>query len=343
MPSSIKDNVKTYYSDTLTSNKDLKSSACCSTDTLPKHHRNILAQISPEIIDKFYGCGAPLPPDVDSAHVLDLGCGTGRDVYLLSKLVGRNGHVIGIDMTPEQLQVAEKHKDYQAKTFEYTSSNVQFILADIEDLSHHIPNDSIDLVISNCVINLSTNKPAVFKEIFRVLKPGGELYFSDVFSDRRIPEALQKDPVLYGECLSGALYIEDFRRHLLDIGCAHFHTMSSRTLEINNPDIKAKINNIKFTSSTIRAFKLDLEDREENYGQTLTYLGTIPENPDTFQLDHQTVFQTNQKIPISGNTATILQKSRYSKHFKIDGTQSTHHGQFTFQTPTQKSVKPSCC
>ena len=91
-----------------------------------------------------------------------------------------------------------------------------------------IDDDSIDVVMSNCVLNLSLDKRAVFGEIFRVLKPGGELFFSDIFSDRRVPERFHSDPILHGECLAGAMYTEDFRRLLRDLGCLDYRVTSSR-------------------------------------------------------------------------------------------------------------------
>ena len=117
-------------------------------------------------------------------------------------------------MTDEQLDTAQKYIDYQTKQSGYARPNVEFQKAYIEDLKEAgIKDNSVDVVISNCVINLSPDKQAVFSEIFRVLKPGGELYFSDIFTGRRLPEYLKDDPVLYGECLAGALYREDFRRN----------------------------------------------------------------------------------------------------------------------------------
>src|SRR5438876_423301 len=113
-------NVKDYYGKTLQSSQDLKTNACkCSMDSFPAQHKKILAQIHEEISSKFYGCGSPLPLDVTGCTLLDLGCGTGRDVYLASALVGSVGHVIGLDMTPEQLEVAKKHLDYHTKQFGY--------------------------------------------------------------------------------------------------------------------------------------------------------------------------------------------------------------------------------
>ena len=158
-------------------------------------------------------------PALTGATVVDLGCGTGRDVYVLSKLVGPTGRVIGVDMTPEQLAVAQKYQDEQAEKFGFEHSNVEFKAGFIEDLEElGIEDGTVDLVVSNCVINLTPFKDQVFSEIYRVLKPGGELYFSDVFCDRRMSDELRADPVLRGECLGGAMYIDDFRRMLAKHG-----------------------------------------------------------------------------------------------------------------------------
>src|SRR6185369_11775939 len=223
------DAVRQYYGNVLQGKKDLASNACCSLESLPEMHRKILAEIDQEILDRFYGCGSPLPPALEGCTVLDLGCGSGRDVYLASRLVGPEGYVIGVDMTEAQLEVARRHQASQARRFGFEKSNVDFRQGYIEDLaSLEIADASVDVVISNCVINLSPDKERVFSEILRVLKPGGELYFSDVFAGRRVPQQLREDPLLLGECLGGALYIEDFRRMLRGLGCPDYRVISKK-------------------------------------------------------------------------------------------------------------------
>ncbi len=341
------ENIKDYYGSVLKSKNDLKTGACCTTEAMPEHLRGILNEIHPEIQDKFYGCGSPVPHDLEGLTVVDLGCGTGRDVYLLSKLVGQRGRVIGIDMTPEQLAVAERHREWHRVRFDYEKTNVEFFHGFMEDLrSAQIADNSVDLVISNCVINLSPNKERVFSEIFRVLKPGGELYFSDVFSDRRIPDALRSDPVLLGECLSGAMYTEDFRRMLLKLGINDYRIVKSSTVPLLDAEIRRKIGMVNFSSLTIRAFKLAFEDKCEDYGQVAYYQGTIPESPHEFLLDDHHLFEAHRPFLVCGNTAAMLSETRYAKHFRIAGDRSTHFGLFDCapaKSTSGASTSGACC
>lgn len=341
------ESVQEYYGKVLSTKSDLQTNACCTADGCSTEIKDVLSSIDDEILSKFYGCGSPIPPLLEGLSVLDLGCGTGRDVYVLSKLVGESGRVIGIDMTDEQLQVARRHVDSQTKQFGYSKPNVEFVQGYIEDLkSAGIEDASIDLVVSNCVINLSPAKDKVLAEIFRVLKPGGELYFSDVFADRRIPEALRDDEVLYGECLSGALYGEDFRRLLEPLGCKDARVVDSSVITVDNEQLEQKIGMINFESRTIRAFKLEsLEDRCEDFGQVAIYKGTIEGHPHRFLLDDHHLLETGRPMLVCGNTAAMLEETRYSAHFEIRGDRSTHYGLFdcTGGVPLVSAVATSCC
>lgn len=323
--------LKEYYGRVLAGSKDLKTNACCcGEDAMPRHIRTILKEIDDDIIERFFGCGSPIPPALEGCTVLDLGCGTGRDVYVAARLVGENGFVIGVDMTDEQLAIARKHMTTQTRRFGYSKINVDFRQGYIEDLKKlGVADNSVDVVISNCVLNLSPDKPAVFGEIFRVLKPGGELYFSDIFSTRRVPGHLKDDPVLHGECLAGAMYIEDFRRLLRALGYADFRVCAKTRVSIDNHGIEEKIGMVDFFSITIRAFKLpELEDLCEDYGQVAVYNGSLPGHPHFYDLDDHHRFVSGKPMLVCGNTASMLQDTRYAPYFTIIGDRSVHYGAF---------------
>lgn len=323
--------VSDYYGEVLEGSDDLITDACsCGDEDLTPSVKAALARVNDDVITRFYGCGSPLPPALEGCTVLDLGCGTGRDVYVASQLVGERGHVIGVDMTRKQLEVARRNVDDHMSRFAYETPNVEFRHGTIEDLAAAgVADHSVDVVISNCVINLSNHKEKVFEEIFRVLKPGGELYFSDVFASRRVPEALKEDPVLHGECLAGALYEEDFRRLLTSLGCPDARQTTRRRLAVADPKVRAKLGAIDFDSVTVRAFKLRmLEDRCEDYGQVATYLGTLEDAPHAFELDPGHLFETGRPERVCGNTASMLQETRYANHFEVRGDRERHFGLF---------------
>jgi len=327
--------VRDYYGARLVGTADLKTGACCSPAPLSPRLRSILDAIHPEVVSRFYGCGSPMPDDIEGLTVLDLGCGTGRDVFMVSALVGEGGRSIGVDMTPEQLAVGRAHQAEQARVFGHRASNVGFIEGRFEDLaSLGIADGSIDVVISNCALNLSPDKAKVFAEIYRVLKPGGELLFSDVFASRRLPANVASDPLLVGECLGGALYVEDFRRLMAATGWADFRLLSRRTIAIGHPYAELLVGDTTFWSMTVRAFKLaGLEDCCEDYGQVATYLGTMPDWPNAFVLDDHHRFIAGKPMLVCGNTAAMVGESRFGRHFRVDGSRAVHFGRFDCSPP----------
>ncbi|MGD9604394.1 MAG: methyltransferase domain-containing protein [Gammaproteobacteria bacterium] len=320
--------VQDYYGRTLAATTDLQTSACCDANAVPAWFKPLLARIHPEVLSRYYGCGLVCPPLLEGCRVLDLGCGTGRDVYALAQLAGPRGHVVGVDMTPAQLEVAERHHAWHAAAFGF--DNVEFRAGFIERLEElELPAASFDVVVSNCVVNLSPDKDAVLRGIRRLLKPGGEFYFSDVYADRRVPEAVRSDPVLYGECLGGALYWNDFLRLAHRQGFADPRLVEDRPLAVTAPALAARVGPIRFYSATYRLFNLDaLETACEDYGQAVVYRGTVPDHPHAFVLDAHHAMATGRVFPVCGNTWRMLQDTRLRPHFDFIGDFSRHFGLF---------------
>ena len=322
-------NAQHYYGEVVKTTSDLKTTACCTPESMPRHVRAVLPDIADEIKERYYGCGSPIPLVLNGLKILDLGCGTGRDSFIMSKLVGEKGFVYGMDMTEAQIRVAGKYLDMQTKRFGYTKPNCRFIYDEIENAAGHFPAGSLDMVISNCVINLVEDKTAILRQIYDMLKPGGEFYFSDIYADRRIPESLSKNRVLHGECLGGALYEQDFIRIARKAGFIDPRVVSRRPIDISNEEVRGLTGNIRFLSVTYRLWKIDgLEDACEDFGHMAIYRGGVPEMPFMFELDSGHVFELYRPEKVCGNTALMLSETRFRDYFDIIGNFGNHLGAF---------------
>lgn len=323
--------VSEYYGKLLASSADLKTNACCASGAPPAWILARLANVHQDVSDRFYGCGFPIPHGLRGATVVDLGCGTGRDVYVLAQLVGQEGHVHGVDMTEEQLELAHETAGWHADKFGYSRANTTFHHGYVEDLrSVGLADSSVDVVVSNCVVNLSPRKDLVLAEVFRVLKPGGEFYISDVFVDRRLPAEIANEPVLYAECLGGALYQSDFVSLAKRAGFADPRVVSTSPIVIQNEEISAKVGAARFVSVTYRLFKLEgLDEQCEDYGQLAVYRGAIEGADSLFWLDEHHAFERGRPERVCANTALMLSGTRFAQSFEVLGSRTTHFGVFS--------------
>ncbi len=344
------ESVQNYYGKVLQHSNDLKTSACCDVSSLPDWLKPLLAKLHPQVTERYYGCGLVAPAVLEGARVLDLGSGSGRDCYLLAQLVGSQGQVVGVDMTPEQLAVANAHLGYHAEQFGF--ANVEFRQGYIENLDAlGLSDASFDVIVSNCVINLSPDKDSVLREAYRLLKKGGELYFSDIYADRRLPAALREDELLYGECLGGALYWNDFHNLAKRHGFADPRLVEDRPIAITDPKLAAKLGTTRFYSATYRLFKLDdLEPACEDHGQAVIYHGGIAAAPHSFVLDKHHQIETGKVFPVCGNTYRMLHDSRFAPYFSFIGDFSQHFGIFQgcgsvlpYDNDNSSATPGACC
>ena len=154
--------------------------------------------------------------------VLDLGSGAGRDAFLAAQRVGPKGRVIGVDMTPEMLDLAARNAQKFKKSTGLT--NVEFRKGQIEQLP--VKDGEVSVVMSNCVINLSPDKPAVFREAFRALRPGGRLLVSDIVLLRPLPESVRQSEALYAACIAGAIGKQEYLKAIRDAGFAQVEILT---------------------------------------------------------------------------------------------------------------------
>ncbi|MEX0999204.1 MAG: methyltransferase domain-containing protein [Thermodesulfobacteriota bacterium] len=285
---------------------------CCPTS----YPTEDIGHIPQEVIDRFYGCGSPmsLAGIKEGEAVVDLGSGAGIDCFIASKKAGASGHIIGVDMTDDMLKVANENISVVSSNLGY--ENVEFRKGYLEEIP--VDNKSVDLITSNCVINLSPDKRKVFREMIRVLKDHGRIVVSDIISSQKVPESIRDNDELYGECIAGALTEKQFLSYLEQVGFYGIEVLSKTYWK--------SIENIDFCSITLRAYKFEKTDGCVFIGQHALYHG-----PFKVIIDEEGhVFPRNQAIEVCTDTAQKLSEVPYK-------------GMFTILEPDQETNEVSCC
>ncbi|XP_056385627.1 arsenite methyltransferase-like [Hyla sarda] len=308
------DDVKNYYGKHLSNTKDLKTSACAApAKPLPKHIKDALSEIHEDITSRYFGCGLTVPQCLESCRILDLGSGSGRDCYILSKLVGPMGHVTGIDMTDEQLELSRKYIDYHTQKFGYQQTNVDFTKGYIENLKGaNLQDETFNVVVSNCVINLSPDKKAVLSEVYRVLKYGGEMFFSDMYINKTLSEELKKNKMVWGEGIGGALLWKDLFQFAEEIGFSPPRLVTSRYITFNK-ELQDVVGDYKLVSATFRLFKVPKCAKKEKC--LAIYKGGVTGYENEIQFDANFSFKEGQAVEVDEELHRILKSSRFAEHF----------------------------
>lgn len=314
-----------------------EAALCCPVSYDPQYLKIIPA----EVIEKDYGCGDPSKHLRPGETVLDLGSGTGKICFIASQVVGPTGKVIGVDMTDAMLQVARRNAPIVAEragcaNVKFRKGRIQDLALDLEildaELKKHpitdaasylaaddlaadlrvkhplVASESIDVVVSNCVLNLveAPQKRRLFEELFRVLKNGGRAVISDIVSDEDVPVEMQRDPILWSGCISGALTEDGFLQAFQDAG---FHG-----IEILKRDEQPwqTVEGIEFRSVTVQAWK-GKQGRCLERNQAVIYKGPFLKVLD----DNGHAMERGKRYAVCDKTFQLLKKAPYSGHFEF--------------------------
>lgn len=276
---------------------------CCPTGY---DHEDLRTFIPEPVLKVSYGCGTPVGLTTVQAGetVLDLGSGGGIDCFEASRRVGPTGRVIGIDMTDEMLDLARTHAPTVAANLGYAESNVDFRKGHVEALP--VEDDDVDLIVSNCVINLSPDKAKVFREMYRTLRSGGRFSISDIVADRAIPNYMLHDKEKWGDCLSGALPLHEYWNGLREAGFLGIHQVNLIPWRV--------IDGIHFLSVTLTGYKLT--DAPTTTSSFATLKGPFSQLINELGQS----FRRGIPEPIDSQTATLFQSSCYRNLFVLSET-----------------------
>ena len=309
-----------------------------------------LSHIPERVLEVDYGCGDPTQYAAEGEKVLDLGSGSGKHCFMLAQKVGPRGRVIGIDKTPNMLALSRGAVDEVMGALGYPAPMVEFRRGDIENLDWDldrleglvaaggiagypeleriadtlaeapmIPDQSVDLVVSNCVLNLVADggKPRLFQELHRVLRKGGRAVISDIVAEDHVPEHMKADEDLWTGCLSGALRRDRFLQSFADAGFYGIQELSSFFWQ--------RQGGVNFHSVTVVAYKGKEGPCWETYRQAL-YRGPFSAAHD----DDGHVYPRGVAVPVCEKTANILSRPPYQEHFLVTDAVGSEDDQIPF-------------
>lgn len=336
--------IKEQYSKALNNNSEMLASeyqVLCSAEA---YDRRLLEKIPKPILDADFGCGNPSSFVREGDAVLDLGSGSGKICYILSQIVGPTGKVFGVDFTPQMVDLARSQQEAFADVVGF--DNMRFNRASITDLRTDlekvdrllarssidsldkliayerrkdeifsanplIPNESVDVIVSNCVINLvnTTDKAQVFREMFRVLRPGGRIAISDNVSNIPVPDHLQVDAQLWAACYAGVFQEQDFYRAIESAG------FEGLRIEVRNEDPAKTVEGVVFRSVTVTAVK-PRHPLAESTGYQMMYRGPWAEVID----EHGVRLRKGEVTLVSAASAAKFAADAYQADlFNLDG------------------------
>lgn len=306
----------------------------CNDEDLTEQQKQDFARLSDEIKKRYYGSGLNFPENLQGKRVLDIGCGSGSFVFLLSKLVGPTGYVHGFDITDGLIETAKAQSEYHYKLWGYDKANFEFQRLNAESLDEAgFQEESFDIIVSNGVFCLIPDKERVFKAAFKLLKTGGQFYLNDVYAEKNAPEKYQDNETLWSLGTTGAMRWDTLTTLTSRVGFTTPYLTSSAPVLIVKEEYQQMLEHGRYACCGWRLFKLG--PKASKKGPSLvTYKGGITDHPDVFRWDVDLVFKRGEGVEVDGQLATLLSSCYLSPCFSFQpasGKPVTNRNQNPFQ------------
>ncbi|XP_046357518.2 arsenite methyltransferase-like [Haliotis rufescens] len=290
---------------------------CAINDwNLTPNIKNIVSQIHPETMKRYYGCGLNTPEGIEGKRVLDIGCGSGSLVFLLSKLVGPTGSVVGVDLSPNLIAECVNREDYHRNRWGYDKKNTEFFVGNAENMSQ-LKDQSFDVIVSNGVFCLIPDKSKSFAEAFRLMKDGGELYLNDIYAETPAPAELRDDLKFWDWAVTGSQLPDELLSSAKDVGFTLPYLTSVGPIDVND-SFKTLLPGRRYLCAGNRMFRLG--SGSDRGPASVTYKGNIKDHESEFKWDVNLTFKTGEAVTVDGELAAILANTRYRDSFDLQDT-----------------------
>ncbi|ESO86185.1 hypothetical protein LOTGIDRAFT_129599 [Lottia gigantea] len=307
----ISNRIKDFYDDV---SEKLDFVCEINNPRLSQTVRGLIRQLHPDILKRNYGSAFIVPDKIEGCKILDFGCGAGVMAYVLSKLVGPKGHITAVDISPNLINEANKTLEYHREKWGFENSNVEFKVANVENFDEveHLEG-KLDMVLSYGVICLCPNKRAVFENIYRLLKVGGELSLSDIYADRDRPKEILQNLRLICKLYTCSMRWDEMIELATSVGFTKPYLVGAAPVEFQNKDLHKKTGFAQFARGEWRMFKLPKD--VTSTAAEVTYNGNISGCEDSYYWDINTVFKKGESIVVDAGLVAILSNTRFKDSF----------------------------
>ena len=328
--------LKQHYAKVLENGRPMIDAAEYAETKTPRYVKPYLGKLIAEVEQLEDRLSTTLPGFIEGAKVAYLGCSAGKAAFLLAAMVGPGGHVYAFDPDPACIETASALIGKQTEALGYSEPNIEFAVGFGEEIA--LPDASVDVVVTNALFNASPDQDRYLDEMLRVLKPGGEVCLSAVFTSKhRLGAETRASHPVKCNYLSGALYSSDMRRMFNKRGIYAMRYFEKRFFndkplrKVVPKAVKKDLKGSGLYFGAVRTFKLsNLEDSCENYKLEVTYQGTAPGHEQFFDLDDTHRFFADEPLEVCGNTFAFVMDTRFSKYFEGTGDRSRHYGIYDY-------------